>query len=84
MSYQLGRCDGDILDFTPTHQQIVPNLIWLPAVNLQRVMRSREDTMSFIMESDSSAKKRKKYWVNYVLSSEIVPKNEVMTFSSLS
>ena len=58
--YQLGRCDGDILNFSPTHQQIVPDCIWLPAVNLQRVMRSGEDTMSFIMESDSSAKKRGK------------------------
>ena len=45
-----------MFDFSPSHQQIVPNCRGLPCMNLEGIVRAREDTVTLVMECDRSEK----------------------------
>ena len=57
-TYELSGGNGNIFDFSPSHQQVIPNCRRLPGVNLEWIVRSREDTMTLVMECDRSAKQK--------------------------
>ena len=61
VTYELSWGNGNILDFPPSHQQIVPNCWGLPCMHLEGIVRSREDTVTLVMECDRSAKNKNEW-----------------------
>lgn len=61
-TYELRRGDCEVADFPPSHEKRIANPWGFPAVDLQAVMRPREDTVALGMERNTSEKKDECYW----------------------
>ncbi len=58
-TYQLVGRYGDVFDFSPAHEQVVPDSCWLPGMDFQWIVRSGENAVPFIVECYRPANKIK-------------------------